>query len=346
MDCCLQLRLYQTPLYFAVNLVVFHKEVVMQLRMASVTFLIASGIWHTGALIAAPAEPQSEAPAMSAAGIKYEHRLEMSRFDVGKGVHHEIQGPFERVLGDKGIFFIDKVTGAMLAVHNAPVLAKPSAVATMAGDNPPQPLPLPKPLTENSDEHSAVVRAYLFAAGVPEAEVSGTHVTTTIAGGGPVHGGMQPSLSKLLWYTTHLERSLGGIPVEGSYAFAALDSAGDVITEGVYWPAIPAKVIYRAQVLQERMESANGHAAFLADVRKAQPDMGDDAGTVGDTAGTVKIVHTSAGHHGKFEAHAVYSVVMPNAIGGMAQILRFDDTGARVQMPDELVSGMNSAKHK
>ena len=32
----------------------------------------------------------------------------------------------------------------------------------------------------------------------------------------------------------HLERSLGGIPVESSYGFAALDSAGRVITEGVY----------------------------------------------------------------------------------------------------------------
>jgi hypothetical protein len=118
-----------------------------------------------------------------------------------------------------------------------------------------------------------------------------------------MHGGLQPAESKLLWYTTHLERSAGGIPVEGSFAFAALDSAGDVITEGVYWPAIPAKVIYRAQALSERVGSTNGHAAFLAGVRRAQSDLGD-------AVGEVRIVHTSAGHHGKFEAHALYSIVV------------------------------------
>jgi hypothetical protein len=69
---------------------------------------------------------------------------------------------------------------------------------------------------------------------VPAAEVSGMHVTTTMAGGGPVRDGVQPAQSKLLWYTTHIERSLGEIPVESSYAFASLDNGGRVITEGVY----------------------------------------------------------------------------------------------------------------
>src|SRR4029077_365767 len=46
-------------------------------------FLLGSGVWHSQALTAAPAEPQSDTPAISAAGAKYEHRLEMSRFEVG-----------------------------------------------------------------------------------------------------------------------------------------------------------------------------------------------------------------------------------------------------------------------
>jgi hypothetical protein len=52
--------------------------------------------------------------------------------------------------------------------------------------------------------------------------------------------------------------------------------------------------------------------------------------------GTVKIVHTSAGHHGKFEAKAVYSVVVRSANRGKAQIMRFDDMGAPVVMADEV----------
>jgi hypothetical protein len=89
-------------------------------------------------------------------------------------------------------------------------------------------------MTTNLDEHSAAVKACLTAAGVPTAEVSGMHVTTIMARGGPVHDGVQPAQSKLLWYTTHMERSLGEIPVESSYAFASLDNGGRVITEGVY----------------------------------------------------------------------------------------------------------------
>jgi hypothetical protein len=311
----------------------------MQLRIASIMLVLGSGVWHTQALVAAPAEPQSETQAISAEGAKYEHRLEMSRFDVGDAVRREVDGPYERVRGEKGAFLIDKVTGATLAVRNAPEVSKLSVASKMEGNDATRPVTHPQPLTEDPDEHSAIVRAYLLAAGVPKSEVSGTHVTTTMAGGGPVHGGVQPSQSKLLWYTTHLERSLGGIPVEGSFAFAALDSTGGVITEGVYWPAIPAKVVYRAQVLEERLASPNGHAAFLAGARRAQPDLGD-------AVGTVKIVHTSAGHHGKFEAHALYSIVVPSAIGGKAQILRFDDTGARVRMADEMPSGIDSVKRR
>jgi hypothetical protein len=84
-------------------------------------------------------------------------------------------------------------------------------------------------LAQSGRWDSAAVKAYLVGAGVPASEVSGTHVTTTMAGGGPVRDGVQPAQSKLLWYTTQLDRSLGGIPVESSYAFAAFDNGGRVI---------------------------------------------------------------------------------------------------------------------
>ena len=298
--------------------------------MAGIGFLLVYGVWNTQNAMAAPTEPQSDALAVGTEGVMYEHSLEKSRFDVGAGVHEEVQGPYERVVGDKGVFLVDTVTGAALAIPNAPLIPKGT---TLVSED------YPQPLTKNPGEHSAMVRTYLVAAGVPAAEVSGTHVTTTMAGGGPVSDGVQPSQSKLLFYTTHLERSLGGIPVEGSYAFAALDSAGHVITEGVYWPAISASVVYKAQALKQRLASANEKAAFLADVQAKRPD-------VGNAVGTVKIVHTSAGYHGEFEANAVYSVVMRSAAGGKGEIVRFDDTGAPVVMADELPSGKESRGRK
>jgi hypothetical protein len=301
----------------------------MKLRMASIGFLLVCGAWNTEQLMAASTGPQSEGLAVGTEGVMYEHRLEKSRFDVGAGARDEVDGPYERVVGDKGVFLVDTITGAALAVPNASPVPKGTPVSK----------DYPQPLTKNPGEHSAVVRAYLLAAGVPAAEVSGTHVTTTMAGGGPVSDGVQPSQSKLLFYTTHLERSLGGIPVEGSYAFAALDSAGQVITEGVYWPAISASVVHEAQALKQRLTSTSEKAAFLADVQAKRPDVGKEAGTV-------KIVHTSAGYHGEFEANAVYSVVVRSAHRGKAEIVRFDDTGAPVLMADELPSGKDSKKRK
>lgn len=302
----------------------------MKLRMASIGFLLVCGAWNTEQLMAASTGPQSEGLAVGMEGVMYKHRLEKSRFDVGAGAQDEVDGPYERVVGNKGAFLVDTVTGATLAVR----IASPVLKGTM-----PVSKDYPQPLTKNPGEHSAMVRAYLVAAGVPESEISGTHVTTTMAGGGPVSDGVQPSRSTLLWYTTHLERSLGGVPVEGSYAFAALDSDGHVITEGVYWPAISASVVHNAQALKQKLASANEKAAFLGDVQAKRPDLGNEVGTV-------KIVHTSAGYHGEFEANAVYSVVVRSAAGGKAEIVRFDDTGSPVLMADELPSGKDSKRRK
>jgi hypothetical protein len=298
----------------------------MKWQMAMIGVLAVGGAWNAEQLTAEPA-PQ---PEVASGGARYEHSLERSRFDLGAGVRREVNGPYERVVGDKGVFLIDRVTGATLAVPNTP-LAVPKGAPISAA--------YPQPLTERPTEHDARVRAYLVAAGVPEAEVSGSHVTTTMAGGGPVRDGVQPSRSRLLWYTTHLERSLGGIPVEGSFAFAALDRSGRVITEGVYWPAIPERLVRRALALQQRLTSTNDQAAFLATVRRSRPDVGDARGTIG-------IVHTSAGYHGDFQANALYSVVVRDPNGGKAQIIRFDDTGTPARMVDQVPSGIDSPKRR
>jgi hypothetical protein len=307
----------------------------MRVGIASIVVLLGSGVW-CGAASTAMAADQ---PASGQGGVKYAHTLGVSRFAVGDGSRSETEGPFERVIGDKGVFFVDTVTGATLAVPNGLALPKPPVDAPASGNYSPQALNYPQPMTTNPDEHSAAVKAYLVAAGVPAAEVSGTHVTTTMAGGGPVRDGVQPAQSKLLWYTTHLDRSLGGIPVESSYAFAAFDNGGRVITEGVYWPAIPANVVSSARAFAERLAAPRERTAFMAKVRKAAPG-------AGDTPGSVKIVHTSGGYHGPFQAAAVYSTVVPSRWGGKAQILRFDETGARVRLNEEAATEADSPKRQ
>jgi hypothetical protein len=171
---------------------------------------------------------------------------------------------------------------------------------------------------------------------VPAAEVSGTHVTTTMAGGGTVASG-QPSTQRLLWYSTHLERSVGGIPVEGSFAYTALDKSGAAISEGVYWPALPADVVLRAQQLSRRLASPDERTKFLEATRSAYPE-------ISKSAGHVTIVHSSAGHQGRFEAHAVYSVIVRGPMRGKATILHLDDTGAALVLDEERPVDSDSAK--
>ncbi|KVZ43005.1 hypothetical protein [Burkholderia ubonensis] len=299
--------------------------------MASIGLFIVLAACKTN-LVTAPTEPASKPPkvAVGPEGMGYEHTIGRSRFNVGAGARREVEGPYERVVGDKGAFLVDTVTGATLAVPTRayPVIPKGAAV-----------IDYPRPLTENPEEHTALVRTYLVGAGVPAAQVSGTHVTTTMAGGGPVKRGVQPSRSRLLWYTTHLDRSVAGIPVEGSVAFAALDSDRQVITEGVYWPGIPSDVVQKAREFKQRLTSEREKTAFLARVRAARAD-------VKETQGEVKIVHTSAGYHGGFEAKAVYTVIVRSPNGGKAQIVRFDETGAVVVMADERPTGADSEKRQ
>jgi hypothetical protein len=296
----------------------------MRLRTA-IAFLVVCGGW------AVPATSQ-QPPAVE--GKSYVHKAEVSRFDPGAGARRDTEWPYERLVGDRGVFLTDRITGAILAVPSAPAVPKPPV-----DGGAPQATFYPRPLTDNADAHSADVRRYLVSTGIPEEEVSGTHVTTTMAGGGPVSGGVQPSESRLLWYTTHLERTVGGVAVEGSYAFAALDADGRVITEGAYWPSLSAKVVERAQAFRQKLESGTGLSDFQAAVRRQQP-------IVREATGEVKIVHTAGLYHGEFVAQALYVVVARNPNGGKAQILRFDDTGAPVRVPDEVSSGFDSEKQR
>jgi hypothetical protein len=312
----------------------------MPRTIVALSFVVLLGAAAPGA-IAQPANPPPSDQVKASAGVRYDHKLERSLFDPGANLHHVTNGAYDRAVGDKGVFMADRMTGAILAVPNAPGAApKPPADPVAADATVEIRDRFPRPLTEKAEEHNAAVKDYFLKAGIPAAEIAGTHVTTTMAGGGAVKDGVQISRSVLLWYTTHLERSLGGIPIEGSLAFAALDSNRKVISEGVYWPAIPVAVVARAQALRRRLADAKTKAAFLEKVRHLRPE-------IGEAEGNVVIVHSSAFYHGKFQVEAVYSVLVRVPGGGnKPQIVRFNDTGSLVRMAEETAHGTDSPKRK
>lgn len=280
--------------------------------------LCASAIGY-GSALAAPVGVE--------AGSAFTLSPSASRFDIGANARVETNGPYQRHVGDKGVFMVDTVTGATLAVPTSPTIPKPPVGQRSEALS--QLPALPEPLSTDPVKHNAVASQYLTKAGVPAKEIGGTHVTTTMAGGGPIASGVQPGKSKLLFYTTHLERKLNGIPVENSYAFVAFDKNGNVITQGSYWPAIPAEVVKQAVALKAKLASPSQRSGFLAAAQGAS-----FGGEVKD-AGEVRIVHTGFDHHGKFEAKAVVTTTAKSAFGGKAQVIRLDESQAKVKLADE-----------
>jgi hypothetical protein len=216
---------------------------------------------------------------------------------------------------------------ATLAVPNGLAMPKPTVDAQASGNYSPETVGHPRPMTTNADEHSAAVKAYLRAAWVLAAEVSGMNVTTTMAGGGPVRDGCSRR-SQSCFGTRPIWRVIGGILVESSYSFAALDNAGREITEGVYRPAIPANVVSNAWAFVETLAGPRERAAFLAQNAEGQtrcrgyPRQREDCSYIG-------------WYHGPFQALAVYSTVVPSPRGRKVQILRFEENGARVRLTEE-----------
>lgn len=283
-----------------------------QISYSAIVMLLIQGCSNDASTDSSESQVAGPADPRAMAGVLYQHTIEQSRFKVGDQVRHEVEGPYDRLVGSRGVFFRDTVTNAVLAVPNA----TPTEL-------------LPQPLTESAEQHSKVAAGYLLGAGIPAKEVSGSHVTTTMSGG--AERGTPPSdKDRLLWYTTHLERTLGGIPVESSFAYAAFDSNGEVIEEGVHWPAIPAAVLADALALKQQLSTPERRAGFLAAVEASQAVAG------AASAGEVKIVHSPPTYHGRFEARAVYTVVVPDKDTRMAHVLRFDGAGNRVQLAYEL----------
>jgi hypothetical protein len=134
---------------------------------------------------------------------------------------------------------------------------------------------------------AAHVRAYFAAMGV-----AGCQVQTQITGGS---GGRDASIV----------RTVGGVIVSESLAYAEFDSADQTTAEGFYWPEIPAGVAADARAFHDRLADPSMLAAYKAQLpAEAQGD------------GAVVVHHTDgAASTQPFTAAAVYDVFEMNPLG-------------------------------
>jgi hypothetical protein len=238
---------------------------------------------------------------------EYRHTPERSRMLTGPNSASRFEDGLEKVVGDWGTLAIDPANGYSQGVPNAGV-----AMLDVA------------PFGSTLAEHSDHVKAMFVTAGVPLGEIGS--VQGSVGGGFGGRAGEDAKPVGNRWYTSTLTRMTDGIPVADSFAWARIDERDEVVSESVYWPSIPQRVIDQAEELRARLEAPGQRESFarrlpLRDMRAA-------------TAGHVAIRHSSAVAEGAFEAYALYDVVTRDG-KGTAFTQHFDASGVEVRLPQE-----------
>jgi hypothetical protein len=240
-------------------------------------------------------------------GREWRHDPAMSRFLLGASSEVRTEGSLRRIIGRHGVIAIE-ANGSILTVPNA------TSPVHDAG-----------PFSQNPSEHHALVQEYFRASGLPSEELGGLSVTTQMRGSG--RRDLPKGKDELVGYTTHIERRVGGIPVPASQAWAMFNARREVVSEGVYWPAISADVVSAAQQLLARTQQPAELQKLRESIRQTFPELGN-------LDGTVVILHAPSSHQGGFYAMAAYQVIAPSK-GGKASLLRFDADGKRIVTPEE-----------
>jgi hypothetical protein len=154
------------------------------------------------------------------------------------------------------------------------------------------------------DKHNKQVLDYFTAAGVPKDQIGGVHANTYLSSSGSTED-VRPAPPKVDGYASVLDRKIEEYAVVDSVAWARMNEQGRVVSEWVYWPAIPAKAIADARRLDELVRTA-GKTGFL------------DRLPAGLPSGKVVIRHSSATAEGPFEAFASYDVLEKRTSSGTA----------------------------
>ena len=170
-----------------------------------------------------------------------------------------VESGFQKVSGPRGVFALNPTTGFSMA--------QPTAEVVQAF----------KPLGSSAEEHHARVREYFVKAGLPADQIESVQGGADLMEKGEV-GVVETREVKLIGYHTLITRSIGGVRIVESRAFAMLADSGRPILEGVYWPTIPRSVVEEA--LSFRIAIKNGELAVLraamsADISPADAEQGE-----------------------------------------------------------------------
>lgn len=248
------------------------------------------------ACTAAPDEPVSRSSASTTASgaAQFRQTKERTRFQIGSTGREVTEFGIHKWVGDNGVFGTRLATGMVLASPNA--------------DSPSRFL---GPLAGGPAAHDAAVKEYFIGAGLPKDQIAAVRVMAA----GLVDGdAKQPSDAHFKALYSYLDRSVDGISVVDSFAWARINEEEEVVIESVYWPAIPQAIIDSAKAFDVSLADS----AWASGFHEKAPQNGK-----------VVIRHTPGVWDGTFRAAVAYDVTWAG------QILHYDITGARFKLPSE-----------
>lgn len=219
----------------------------------------------------------------------YQHNLERSRFVIGTTdakLRHVEEYGFSKVVGSDGVFATNRQNGLTIAVQSD---------SSDKGDVKVGRKEAKAGYVMNPDKHNEQVVNYFVAAGVPKDQIGGVHATTYLSSSGSAKDA-RPAPPKVDGYASVLERKIEKYSVVDSVVWARMNEQGKVVSEWVYWPAIPAKALEDARRLEE-LSGSSGKTDFQARLPAGLP------------SGKVVIRHSSATAVGPFEVFASYDVL-------------------------------------
>ena len=274
----------------------------------------------TGICAASDTQPKAGIIESDAGGaVGYQHGLKQSRFVTGKESQTVDAAGWSKQVGAEGAF--------ATSLHNGVVLALPNAHAQLGRKS---------ECVTDPDKHNDEVLRYFVAAGIPRDQIAGVHAMTLLSSTGR-RGEARASAPKIDGYISVLERKIVDYNVPDSVAWAQMDKGGNIISEGVYWPAIPSSAVRDAKHMKDMLATNADKAKLLAHV------------PAGLAPGEVVIRHSSAAmQQGSFEVLATYDVMeqrtSPEAVAsasargtrqGSVIMRHFDSDGVERRLPQE-----------
>jgi hypothetical protein len=254
----------------------------MQYNRISSRMAVAFVVSATWIALAIAQEPSKGLIASDEGGASgYQHGFERTRLVTGAeaSLRRVEEHGYAKVVGTDGVFAVSQHNGLALGVPNGGGDKDKSAEPRSAEAS--------VPYGMDPTKHNQQVVDYFVSAGIPQDQIGGFHATTYLSAGGPVSAG-RPAPQKVDGYATVIERRIGRYPVIDSIAWARMNENGNVRSEWVYWPAIPARVLADAARLDELARGSEFVARLPAGARE----------------GRVVIRHSSATTQGPFEVFA------------------------------------------